>query len=182
MPLLRRRTISYGFVAASLASLAALAFPTAANAGSAKIVDNDDAGVPACMNLHFVVGHAGTVTSTFKATMFGNVHHDPCKGGVRPTIGIDLDQDNVLDCRVLGRTEGTQKPGIVCGSKVVGPARYSINPNNNKQWVVKFHTKDLPGKVTKYGFEVEERGGANYQYFDDTMDSTGGQPKMIEVG
>jgi hypothetical protein len=159
-----------------------LSFPTTASAGTANIVDNNDAGVPACMNIHRVVGHAGTLISKFKPTMFGNVKHSPCGGGVRPTIGIDLNQDDVPDCRVLGRTEGTQKPGIVCGSKVAGPARYAINPNNNKQWVIKFHTKDLPGKVTKFGFEVETRGGSNYQYSDDTYDSTGGHTKVIKVG
>lgn len=159
-------------LAAAGTAIALLVVVGVAFAGTKTIHDGKDSGVPKCSDIDTVKANAGHRTTKFAIAMFGNVKATPCKGNYLPVVAIDLNRDGNADCSVTYLQGGTKR-GLYCGEAKVGKATYAIDPNNDKRWILKFHTSDLPGKPTKFRFVV-------YSGKDDTKDSAGWAP--IKIG
>jgi hypothetical protein len=164
-------------LAVAIAAIAALAVAAVAFAGTATIHDGKDGGTPKCADIDTVNAKAGDQTAEFHVLMFGNVKARPCDGiSGYPAAGIHYANK---DCAVhgLGPRTGTGEPGLYCGNRKEGWAKIAIDPNDNKKWDLTFHTKDLPGKPTKFRFFIITAG----IYPGDSTADSGGSDGLVPI-
>lgn len=163
----------------TVAVVAAAAVAAVAFAGTATIHDGRDSGTRKCADIDTVKAKAGHRTTTFHVLMFGNVKARPCSSHAYPSVGIAY-RNGSVNCSVHGlKNTGTGEPGLYCGktNHKEGVAKIAIDPVNDKQWDLSFHTADLPGKPTEFRFWIMTSG----IFPGDETSGSAGQ-KLITIG
>jgi hypothetical protein len=161
-------------------AIAICIFASIAVAATKTITVTDKDNVPKCVDIDRVVANAGSATVTFKITMGGNANAKPCNGSVPPSVALTVKTGQCSTGRYTnGSPSPSGKPRLVCEGGPGGRASILINPNNDKQWDIKFATRELPGKPSEFAFAVTTGIGDKS---DSTLDATHNRYVTVKIG
>jgi hypothetical protein len=149
-------------VGGALAALAAASLLTAAGALAATKtinVNDTDKGLPKCYDIEKVVADAGKSSSKFTVTMAANQKSRTCSG---PGNSGPIAPSLVLNSRCSVSVGSGNKASMSCEGGGGGPAKITLNPQNSKEWLITFATKEAELKgTTSFNFEVTIAEGSD---------------------
>ena len=143
---MRRILFAVGVTTAAVLTVSALAL-----AGKATINDPNESNIKDCQDGKVVKGKSTSDKTTFTITMYGKASAKPCKGDVKPSLSVDINNNGFFDpgeCAV-GKDPISGKTGVFCGGKKKGKANITAD---GKVWTISFHTSDLKHHKSKFGF------------------------------
>ena len=149
-------------VAGVLAALAGASLSTAAVAVAATktiTINDTDKSLPKCYDIEKVVADAGKTSSRFTITMAENQKSRACSG---PSNSGPIAPILTLNSRCSVSVGSGNKASMACEGGGGGPAKIALNPQNGKEWVITFPTKEAELKgTTSFNFEVSIAEGSD---------------------